>query len=71
MPSTVIRSFRYDASSRTLFVTFRSGRKYAYKDVPEAIYAGMNASFSKGEYFNEHVREFFAYERDVEPDHAD
>lgn len=66
MPSTVIRSFDYDASRRELLVVFRSGRRYVYEDVPEDTFVAMRNSFSKGEFFNEHIRERFAFRR-VDP----
>ena len=64
MPSTVIRSFRYDRTRRALHIVFQSMRGYTYRDVPEEIYAGMKAAVSKGEYFNAHIRESFRFERD-------
>ncbi len=64
MPSTVIRFFRYDAAKRELLVVFQSGRRYVYRDVPQEIHDGMKASFSKGEYFNAHIRDRYTYERD-------
>jgi hypothetical protein len=63
MPSTVIRYFQYDPGTRELLVIFQSGRRYTYKNVPAEIHAGMKASFSKGEYFNAHIRERFEFER--------
>lgn len=66
MPSAVIQSFDYDASQRELLVAFRSGRRYVYEEVPEDTYLAMRKSFSKGEFFNEHIRERFAFRR-VDP----
>lgn len=63
MPSTVIHSFEYDAARRQLLVVFRSGRRYVYEDVSEETYQGMRRSFSKGEYFNEHIRDRHAFQR--------
>lgn len=63
MPSTVIQSFEYHANRRELLVVFRSGRRYIYEDVPEDIHQGMRRSFSKGEYFNEHIRDRYAFRR--------
>ena len=61
MPSTVIRSFDYDAHKLELLVVFRSGRRYIYEDVPEDTYARFRGSFSKGEFFNSHIRDRFPY----------
>lgn len=61
VPSSVIRSFNYTPERRELFVVFQTGRRYTYLDVPEAIYRGMKASFSKGEYFNAHIRDRYRF----------
>jgi len=63
MPSTVIANFFYDAETSTLRVVFRSGKIYEYKDVPESIYHAMKMSFSKGTYFNRHIKNTFAFEK--------
>jgi hypothetical protein len=63
MPSTVIRSFGYDEATRELSVVFQSGRRYVYIDVPEATYLAMKSAFSKGDFFNTHVRDHFVFVR--------
>jgi len=63
MPSTVIRDFYYNAAKQELLVIFQAGRRYAYTEVPEEIYQGMNAAFSKGDFFNTHVRDQFQFVR--------
>jgi len=64
MPSTVIRSFKYDADSRKLLIVFQSGRRYTYEDVPAETYAAMKGSSSKGEFFNAHIRDHFTFVRE-------
>jgi hypothetical protein len=66
MPSTVIQSFEYDAAKRELLMVFLSGRRYVYEDVPEDTHEALRRSFSKGEFFNEHIREQFSFRR-VDP----
>jgi lysyl-tRNA synthetase class 2 len=61
MPSTVIRAFRYHAPARELEIEFTSGRCYRYQDVPPQIAAGMRAAFSRGSYFNRHIRDKFVF----------
>jgi lysyl-tRNA synthetase class 2 len=61
MPSTVIRSFNYDADGRKLHIVFQSGRRYTYQNVPADTYAAMRDSFSKGEFFNAHIRNNFSF----------
>ncbi len=56
MPSTVVKSFTYDSKRSRLYVTFLSGKVYAYLDVPESVYEEMKAAFSKGKYLNEYVK---------------
>ena len=70
MPSTVIRSFRYNARSRELRILFQSGKEYVYADVPAELYAEMQDASSKGEFFNQYIRGKFAFRRNVETPHA-
>ena len=63
MLSSVIRHYRYDSARRVLDVTFVSGRRYAYQDVPAKIAAAMDVSFSKGEFFNSHIRPYYHFTR--------
>jgi len=63
MPSSVIRSFSYDGHRRELLVVFRSHRRYLYREVPAETFAAMKAAFSKGTYFNRHIRDHFAFSR--------
>lgn len=63
MPSTVIRRFDYDADSRRLEIEFRTGRRYAYLDVPAEEFARMRTAFAKGVYFNRRIRDRYPCER--------
>lgn len=60
MPSTVIRAFAYRAEARELDITFTSGRRYRYRDVPPAAAEAFDAAFSKGRHFNTRIRDRFA-----------
>ena len=66
MPSTVIRSYRYDRRRRELEIVFQSGRRYVYRDVPEETYDAMKEASSKGEFFNLHIRDHYTFERNGE-----
>jgi hypothetical protein len=62
MPSTLIRESSYDEISRILSIWFvTSGRRYDYLDVPPDIYAAFRRAFSKGQYFNQHIRDQYEY----------
>jgi hypothetical protein len=63
MPSSVIRNFRYLAHERQLEIVFVTGRRYRYLEVPEKTYTAMRESFSKGEFFNQEIRDQFAFVR--------
>ena len=63
MPSSAIRRFRYEPETRTLVVTFVSGEDYAYADVPPEVSAAFREAFSKGRFFQTHVRDRYRYRR--------
>jgi hypothetical protein len=63
MPSSVIRYFTYDMEATTLCITFVSGMRYKYKNVPPEIYHMLKAAGSKGRYFNQHIRNKFKYKK--------
>jgi hypothetical protein len=64
MPSSVIRYYRYDPEQRRLELQFVSGRRYRYHYVPEETYRGMRQAFSKGEFFNENIRDQYRFTRE-------
>ena len=63
MPSNVIQRFEYRPAEQTLQVLFVSGRCYAYHDVPAETADAMRRAFSKGEYFNQHIRDRYRFTR--------
>lgn len=63
MPSTVIRHFDYNPDEEWLDVTFVSGLEYRYHDVPEAIFVRLQQAFSKGRFFNTHIRDEYGHTR--------
>jgi hypothetical protein len=67
MPSTAIQNIHYDRSKRVLSVWFvPTGKRYDYENVGPEIFNAFKAAFSKGQFFNEFVRDRFKY-RLVEP----
>lgn len=61
MPSTVIRAHSYDSQNRELTIIFVSGRRYVYAGVPQQIATALGQAPSRGAYFNQHIRDHFAY----------
>ena len=61
MPSTVIDDYDYDPAARELEVLFTTGRRYVYRDVPQAVVDEFNSAFSKGRYFNAHIRDAYDF----------
>jgi hypothetical protein len=57
MPSSVIRKFDYLPETSELLITFTTGRRYLYSNVPEEEVQRFRAAFSKGVYFNRHIRD--------------
>ena len=67
MPSTVIRSHSYDPQTSELTITFVTGRRYVYDDVPQDVYGAFKAAFSRGTFFNRHIRDHYGY-REIAPE---
>lgn len=65
MPSSVIRRFRYVPEEARLEITFTTGRRYSYWNVPPELPDAMTRAFSKGEFFNAHIRDQFRFTRDA------
>ncbi len=63
MPSTVIKRWDYDEAERRLDILFVSGKRYSYHEVPPEIAAEMRGAFSKGSYYNRHIRDHFRFTR--------
>jgi hypothetical protein len=61
--SSSLRSIGYDRLTRTLEIEFRSGAVYAYADVPLLLWNELREAASKGKFFQEHIRDHFAFEQ--------
>lgn len=59
MPSSVIRRFMYAPDVRELTIEFVTGRRYVYAGVPEEEVQAFRSAFSKGTYFNRHIRDCY------------
>jgi hypothetical protein len=61
MPSTAIRRLFYDSAKSELRVTFVSGRRYVYADVPAEVFEAFNTAESRGTFFNHEIRDRYDY----------
>jgi hypothetical protein len=59
--SSLIQRAIYDASERTLAVTFTSGRTYLYLAVPADVYSEFATAESQGRYFNWRIRDRYEH----------
>ena len=66
MPSTIIRTYEYDPVGHELKITLVTGRVYVYFQVPQAIYNDFSTAFSKGRFYNKHIRGAYEF-REVTP----
>jgi lysyl-tRNA synthetase class 2 len=61
MPSSVIRAALYDPDEAVLDILFTTGRRYHYHGVPATEAERFAAAFSKGRYFNAHIRDHYDF----------
>jgi hypothetical protein len=61
MPSTAVAKILHDPASRELEVTFTSGRRYVYFDVPRAEYFRFCQAGAKGTFFNHNIRDRYDF----------
>jgi hypothetical protein len=61
MPSTAIRGLLYNPEKQELSVTFTTGRRYVYANVPPEVFDAFKSARSRGAYFNEEIRDHYAY----------
>lgn len=67
MPSTVIADIEYESDQERLTVTFVTGRRYEYDDVPATVAADFQAAASKGAYFNAYIRDRYRFRQTTNP----
>lgn len=61
--SSTMKSVGYERKSRVLEIEFWSGAVYQYLDVPKAVHEELTQADSKGRYFNEEIRDDYAFVR--------
>jgi KTSC domain-containing protein len=63
MASTTVQHISYDEAARELHVTFVGGAIYTYYDVPAQVYRSFRTAESKGQFFNQFVRDRYDFRR--------
>jgi KTSC domain len=61
MPSRAIRTLFYVPAKRELWVTFVTGRRYVYTDVPADVFEAFKTASSRGAFFNHEIRDRYAF----------
>ncbi len=61
--STTLASVGYDVGTHVLELEFRSGEIYRYAAVPSAIHRALLSAESKGQFFNQKIRNCFSHDR--------
>jgi lysyl-tRNA synthetase, class II len=61
--STTLKTATFQEHSAFLDLEFRSGTTYRYREVPQRVYQELLKAESKGQYFNQHIRNRFRYVR--------
>jgi hypothetical protein len=59
--SSVMTFVKYDDDTCELDITFTSGKTYRYLEVPVEIYEGLLDAESKGEFFNDNIKDEFVF----------
>jgi hypothetical protein len=59
--SSMMTFVKYDDDAGELDITFASGKTYRYLEVPLEIYDGLLDAESKGEFFNDNIKDAFVY----------
>jgi hypothetical protein len=71
MPSSAIRSLFYDSAKSELWVTFVTGRRYVYSEVPSDVFDAFKTAESRGTFFNQEIRDRYAYREMMRKSGAD
>lgn len=61
--STAVDAIDYDPAQKALTVTFVSGERYRYRDVPAEVYGAFVDAESKGRFFQAQIRDRYPFER--------
>ena len=57
--SSNIESYGYDPTTQTLAIRFHSGREYHHSNVPPETFKALQASTSRGSYYEKMVKRMY------------
>ena len=61
--SSNVQNVGYDDATKEMIVTFKSGRRYAYAGVPEALAVQLSLAPSVGTMLNEEIKGVFPFRK--------
>jgi KTSC domain len=61
--SQCVADVSYDPLDSSMTIQFQQRGTYKYKDVPVDVYVDFETSGSRGQYFNNYIRNTYSYER--------
>ena len=59
--SSALSSVGYELNTLTLEIELSNGRVYQYFGVPETVFQDLMNSSSKGQHYNQHIRNVYQY----------
>ncbi|MBW4665075.1 MAG: lysine--tRNA ligase [Chroococcus sp. CMT-3BRIN-NPC107] len=61
--SSFVKEHNYNVATQILTIKFNNGSIYKYQDVPASIAQGLETATSAGQYFNEFVKDKYAFDQ--------
>lgn len=61
--SSMMTAADYNENDKALDIEFSNGKTYRYFDVPASVYKGLLKAESKGQFFNERIKDVFPFVR--------
>lgn len=59
--SKAINAIGYDPQTKVLKITFKKGKVYRFCHVPQSVFDGLTKTYSKGAYYNRHIKGKYRY----------
>lgn len=59
--SKSVSKLEYSEDTKTLIITYTTGKRYEYEGVPESVVTDMTKAESVGQYINQHIKGKYNY----------